>query len=257
VAKAAVPGLERAPERVTMTDMASRPRLAGLNKRRLYLPAYRFSEAARLAETTPQTVTRWYYGYAAPGHQMDPVLPSDGSSLLSYLQLVEVAFVATFRKQDVRLDTLRRAHEYSRKTFNSEHPFAELKFTTDGVHVFHTYARWEDSALQREEPLVITTDAGGQLAWGEAIEERIRQFDYEKDLALRWHPRGRKSVIVVDPQIAFGAPIISGSGVPTWVIKDRYEAGETLREIEGDFDVPLSHLQEALIFEDVALPSAA
>src|SRR5215469_2757965 len=88
----------------------------GWQNRRLYLPAYRVSEAARLANTTAQTITRWYRGYEAPGHRMRRVLPSDGSPLLSYLQLVEVAFVATFRRLGIKLDALRRAREYSVKT---------------------------------------------------------------------------------------------------------------------------------------------
>ena len=223
----------------------------------MYLPAYRFSEAAQLAQTTYQNISRWFQGYSAPGHQMRPFLPSDGSGLLSYLQLVEVAFVATFRKQGVKLDALRQAHEYCVKTLNSEYPFAELRFKTDGVHLFHIYVEFEDGPLQREEPLLIATDAGGQMAWGEAVAERINQFEYEHGLAMRWHPRGPDSVILVDPRIAFGAPTIADTGVPTWVIKDRFAAGETLQEIEDDFDVPLAQLREALTFEDVALPSAA
>jgi len=79
------------------TNVRSEQKSAGWRNRRLYLPAYRFSEAARLAGTAPQTIARWYRGYEVPGHRMQPVLPSDGSPLLSYLQLVEVAFVATFR----------------------------------------------------------------------------------------------------------------------------------------------------------------
>jgi uncharacterized protein (DUF433 family) len=238
-----------------MADVANAS--AGWSNRRLYLPAYRFSEAAQLAQTTYQNISRWFQGYSAPGHQMRPVLPSDGSGLLSYLQLVEVAFVATFRKQGLSLDALRRAHAYCVKTLNSEYPFAELRFTTDGVHLFHTLAEFADGPFQREEPMLIATETGGQMAWVAAVTDRINQFEYEQGLAMRWHPRGPDSVILVDPRIAFGAPIIADTGVPTWVIKDRFAAGETLEEIEEDFGVPRAQLEAALTFEDVALPSAA
>src|SRR5712691_8589207 len=126
---------------------------------RLYLPAYRYSEAARLAGTTAQTISRWYRGYQAPGHRMRPVLPSDGTSLLSYLQLVEVAFVADFRRGGVKLDRLRQAHEYCRKTFSSEYPFAQYRFKTDGVHVFAEFMEHEGGWSNEE--LLIITDKGG------------------------------------------------------------------------------------------------
>lgn len=162
------------------------------------------------------------------------------------MQLVEVAFVATFRSLGVRLEALRNAHAYCQKTFEYEYPFAELRFQTDGVHVFQTYAEFEDEALKQGEALLIATDAGGQLAWGAAVADRLDQFDYEDNLALRWHPRGRQSIILVDPRVAFGAPILGDTGIATWVIKDRVLAGETLSEIEDDFGVDQRLLEQAL-----------
>src|ERR1700730_736649 len=120
-----------------------RDQAAGWKNHRLYLPAYRYSEAARLTGTTSQTISRWYRGYSAPGHSMRPVLPSDGTALLSYLQLIEVAFVVDFRRAGVKLDRLRQAHDYCRKTFSSEYPFAQRKFKTDGVHVFAEFMEHE------------------------------------------------------------------------------------------------------------------
>jgi uncharacterized protein (DUF433 family) len=100
-----------------------------------------------------------------------------------------------------------------------------------------------DSKLAEEQ--LIVTDAGGQLVWGPALAERINQFDYVDGLALRWHPRGRSSVILVDPRIAFGAPVISRTGVPAWVVKDRVAAGEDLGEIEEDFGLTRGQVNEA------------
>jgi len=223
--------------------------------RRLYLPTYQFSEAARMTGTRPQTIARWFRGYEVPGHRMRPVLPSDGSPRLSYLQLVEVAFVATFRKCGVKLEALRQAREYSVNTLRSDYPFAQLSFKTDGVHVFHTLAEFEGDGWKDEH--VIATDAGGQVVWGSAVADRLNQFEYENGVAARWHPRGRQSLILVDPRIAFGAPVIADTGVPTWAIKDRVKAGEELQEIQDDFGLTRQQLEEALSFEEVSLSAAA
>ncbi len=225
-------------------------------KRRLYLPAYSFAEAARLVGTSAPTISRWYRGYEVPGHRMKPVLPAERTGPLSYLELVEVAFVADFRRAGVTLERLRQAHEYCRLMFKSEHPFAQHSFKTDGVHVLAQFMEHQGGRSTRAK-FLIAADQGGQLVWSPAMQQRLDQFDYEQNIALRWHPRGRSNIILIDPRIAFGAPIIGETGVATWVVKGRYEAGESLQEIEDDFDVPQPQLEAALKFEGVALRPAA
>jgi uncharacterized protein (DUF433 family) len=209
----------------------------------LHLPAYSFTDAARLAQASPQNVRRWFRGYHAPSHHMDHVLPSGGRAVLSYLQLVDVTFVASFQRLGVDLDRLRSAHRYLRVTFGVEYPFARWRFATDGVHVLAAHGE-----------SIIGADRGGRLALRRVIQERAEQFDYEDGVALRWHPRGRGSVIVVDPRIAFGAPSVAG--VPTRVLRDRYLAGEDVGALAEDFDVAPAQLDEALDFEEVARRAA-
>jgi uncharacterized protein (DUF433 family) len=117
--------------------------------------------------------------------------------------------------------------------------------------------RGRDAEKALEDRSLIMTDVAGQIVWGAAVADRINQFDYEDGIALRWHPRGRESVILIDPRIAFGAPIIGETGVPTWVVKDRYRAGEDLDEIGDDFGVTHAEIEEALAFEDVPVNAAA
>jgi uncharacterized protein (DUF433 family) len=90
----------------------------------------------------------------------------------------------------------------------------------------------------------------GQLAWADIIG-RLQEFEYEHDLAVRWHVAGLDSPVLIDPRIQFGAPTVSG--VPTWVFKGRWEAGESLDEIADDFSVPNSDVVAALEFEGVDL----
>ena len=91
-------------------------------RRRLYLPAYRVSDAARYAGTSPQTVAYWHYR----GGRLGPTLPNkERRKPLSYMELIEVAFVAFFRNVGVSLQRIRRAREYVAQTFNVEYPFVE------------------------------------------------------------------------------------------------------------------------------------
>ena len=103
-------------------------------------------------------------------------------------------------------------------------------------------------------------DEGAVIALTDTAVTKVRELiaaESEENLALRWYPRGRSKVIVVDPRVTFGAPIIRGTGVPTAVVRERYQAGETLEDIQEDFGIPRLQLEQALEFEEVRLYTAA
>ena len=155
-------------------------------RRRLHLPAYQIGDVARYAGTAPQTVTYWHYR----GGQLGPVLPGRvRRQPLSYLQLVEIAFVATFRALGVPLQRIRRARIYASQVLNSENPFAEYKWLTEGYHVMLDLRDVDsDPKIDR----LIVGDSAGQIAWRDMVSERFAQFDYEDGLALVWWVRGRQ-----------------------------------------------------------------
>lgn len=222
----------------------AKPRLTEPWKRRLYLPAYTAADAARYAHAKPQTVAYWH-----KGGRLGPALPGKQPGVrLSYMQLAEVAFVATFRKLGVSLPRLRRARDYLAQTFKSEFPFAEYRLLTEGQHVLLDLQEVEPDV---EIPRLIIADANGQVAWAKMVEQRFMEFDYENELAVRWHVAGRQSKIVIDPRISFGAPNISG--IATWAIKGRALAGESVPDIGEDFNLEEGEVYEALAFEGIQL----
>ncbi len=226
--------------------MGTNGRKASPWRRRLYVPAYTTAEAARLAQAAPQTVAYWHYGGRTA---VGPTLSTKRRrEALSYLQLVEVAFVSTFRHIGVSLQRIRKAREYAAQRFNVEFPFAQYEFKTDGVHVLMDLAEEEPSFN-----FLIAADEHGQTGWREVLLSRFDEFDYDHGLALTWHPRGRETPIVVDARVAFGAPIVAGTGIPTWVLRGRIEAGETSAEIEEEFGIREPALRTALEFEGVRL----
>lgn len=213
-------------------------------RRRLFIPAYTVADAARYANAYPQTVAYWHKG-GRPG----PTLPGKRPGVrLSYMQLAEVAFVATFRKLGVTLPRLRKAREYLAQTFNSEFPFAEYRLRTEGVHVLLDLEEVEGDS---EIPRLIIADKDGQMAWERMVEDRFMEFDYEHDLAVRWHVAGRGSPIIIDPRVSFGAPTIHG--IATWAIKGRALAGESVPDIGRDFHLSEKEVNEALTFEGIQL----
>lgn len=211
---------------------------------RLYIPNYRIRDAARYAHLSSQTVANWH---GRPGSNAKPTLSekAKGASL-SYLQLIEVAVVASFRKAGVSLKKVKSAREYLAKQMEAEFPFAQYRFKTDGRELWMDYAQFEADAGDKT---LLVASCGGQLAWSDIIG-KLQEFDYDADgLAVRWRVGGADHDIVIDPRVQFGAPAVGG--VATWVYKGRWEAGEPLDEIADDFGVPNSSVLQALRFEGV------
>ncbi|MGA7455028.1 MAG: DUF433 domain-containing protein [Rhodoplanes sp.] len=207
-------------------------------RRRLFLPSYQIAEAAAYAQISPQTVAAWHK------IETDLLAQREKRAALSYMQLIEVAVVAAFRRVGVPLKRIRAAREYAARTLKSEFPFAEYKFKEEGKHL------WLDSEQIDVEPgTVLSADQGGQLAW-ESVIGRLREFEYEKDgIVLRWHVAGTSKPIIIDPRISFGAPTVRGT--PTWVIRGRWDAGESDSDIADDFGLKKEEVREALKFEGV------
>lgn len=213
-------------------------------RRRLVLPAYRITDAARYVDESPQIIANWYYrntqsGVTIPG--------KESGKPLSYLQLIEVAVVSAFRKLGLSLQRIRHARQYLAQRFNSEYPFAEFRFRTEGYHILMDLQQIEKDMDMR----LIVADKAGQLAWEQIMEDRLLEFDYELDLVLKWHLAGRQSLVVIDPRIAFGAPTVSG--LPTWVLKGRYQAGESIDDIIEDFLLDEVAIRDGLAFEGITI----
>lgn len=211
---------------------------------RLFIPNYRIREAARYAQIAPQTVASWHKPVSS--NRKGTLSSKNKGDALSYLQLIEVAVVATFRRAGVSLQKIRAAREYVSKKLEAEFPFAEYRFKTDGKDLWMDYAQIEADMGDKK---LLVASKGGQLAWSDIIG-RLQEFDYENDgLAVRWHVAGKDSNIIIDPRIQFGAPSVEG--VATWVFKGRWDAGEPLDDIADDFGVSNSDVLAALSFEGI------
>lgn len=212
-------------------------------RQRLLVPNYQVGEAARYAQISAQTVAKWH---SISGSA--PLLTGRARRTgLSYMQLVEVAVVAAFRKSGVSLRNIREAREYASKVLASEYPFAEYRFKSDGKTLLMDYAQ-----IIGEEggDKLLELNKKGQLAWKEFIDERLHEFDYDDGgVVVRWHVRGADSPVIVDPRLCFGTPNVFG--VPTWVLKSRWMSGEKLNDIAEDFSVSPSDVIEALKFEGI------
>lgn len=213
-------------------------------KERMGLPAYRVGDAARFAGTSVQTINSWQRlragGVALP--------PRSAGRQLSYLELIEVGVVAAMRKSGVPLQSIRSARNYLGNAFHSKHPFAEYKFMSDGRELI---LNSEDLDTSVTDKLIVVSNAG-QYAWKEILQNLLRDFDYapeQTEAVVRWHVAGRDRPIIIDPRVSFGAPQVDG--IPTFALKERWDSGESLRDIADDYRLKSETVEAALRFERV------
>jgi uncharacterized protein (DUF433 family) len=193
-------------------------------------------EAANYAKISPQTVAAW--------HRIEVQLlrEREKRAQLNYMQLIEVAVVAAFRKSSVPLSRIRAAREYAAKVLKVEFPFAEYSFKENGKHLY-----LDSSQVDVKKGVALEADKGGQLTW-ESVIGRLNEFEYEnRGIVLRWRVAGQSSPIIIDPRVSFGAPAVKGT--PTWVIAGRWNAGESDSDIAEDFGIGVDEVKEALKFE--------
>ncbi|MBI5441113.1 MAG: DUF433 domain-containing protein [Deltaproteobacteria bacterium] len=58
--------------------------------------------------------------------------------------------------------------------------------------------------------------------------------------------------VTVDPRVAFGRPVITGTGISTAVIAIFVRAGDRIEAIAEDYDLSPEQVEAAVTFEEAA-----
>jgi uncharacterized protein (DUF433 family) len=174
---------------------------------------YTAAEASRLLALPLAKVRRWLGGYRAAGQEYAPLwrpqLPKlDGQLGLGFLDLMQLRVVArVIAETDVSLQKLRQALVMAQDLLKHAHPFTTTRFRTDGQRLFVEIGQETDTPQ-------LYDILGRQYGFHRIIAPSFKDVDLDTEIT-RWWPLGKRRSVVLDPQRSFGAPIASGSGIPT------------------------------------------
>jgi uncharacterized protein (DUF433 family) len=170
-------------------------------------------------------------------------LPETRRTLLSFTNLVEAHVLDAIRREHgIELKKVRDAVRYMQERLSVGHPLASRAMVTDGVDLFvHHYAVLAN--ISRE----------GLLAMTEVLGAYFRRVEWdEAGFAIRLYPFTRKReldeprVVVIDPEVAFGKPVLANTGIPTATVANRYKAGESMDDLAEDYDLKRVQIEEAI-----------
>jgi len=220
---------------------------------------YTIREASSLVQLPYKRVSRWVkgYSYTLEGDNRRKKAPSvlnvdipviDGRFAVSFLNVIELLFVKKFLGMGVSLKTIRIASEVAAEILNNTHPFAFQRFATDNRAIF----------LEIEEKTgnkSVIDLAKRQCEIKPFIGQYLKnvEFDHVTYLANRWRPMGEDIPIIIDPNIAFGKPVIENTRIGTNTIFKQYLAERSMPKVADWFDISMDAVNYAVKYEEEVL----
>ena len=208
---------------------------------------YTIAEAARLTRLRPQRVREWFRGRESTSRIFTPVFQSDYPVLheeyaISFLDLIELNIGGKLREAGISLQKLRLNYHELRKEYG-DHPFCTRQIYVGGKQIFTRGLNEEDSGSVIEA-------MSKQLYFDKIILPFLKRIHYDETTkrAAKWHIA---DLVVLDPTIRFGKPVIEQTGMSTAVLRNSYYAnGEDPGFVAGWFGVEERHVIAAVEFEN-------
>jgi uncharacterized protein (DUF433 family) len=227
------------------------------------VPRYGIAEASRCLGMSSATLDSWVNGRKYPTSAglkfFKPLIELACPGTLSFYNLVEAhILLSTRKKHKVEMPSIRRAIDYVNKTFPSTHPRLSENFLTDGKDLF--IKKIERSTGQEQ---TINVSSWRQLGLGPMLDFYLRRIERdEKGWPIRLSPirtnwpgdikSDPPRVVVIDPAISSGRPVVNGTGVMAEVIVGRFNTGEGIESIADDYGLQFSQIEEVVRYAPAA-----
>ena len=205
---------------------------------------YRPREAARLIGSTTQEILRWTRGSGPT----EPIWKAhyqylDDATEISFLDLVELRTVRALRLGGISLQAIRYAIQLAQNKFGIQRPLSTVEFKTDGYEILM-------DAVEKDDELVsLSKKSPTQKVFKRLVDQSVSDLEYEGSQVLRWRPKSAAHV-VIDPNRAFGAPLIDEASISTEVLFREWDRSKDYRFVGRLYDISEHLVRDAVRFED-------
>lgn len=212
-------------------------------------PVYGISEAAGLLGLRADRARAWLDGYERQGALYAPVIRVEptGEDVVTWGEFVELGYLREYRRKGVPLQRLRPVIDELRREFNTPYPLATAK----------PYVVGKELVLDLQEKngippaIAIVIRSGQQILLADDAQRFFKKVEFdapEEGDVQRLRPAGTASPVVIDPLVRFGRPSVQG--VATDRLWELYDAGESIEQIAGGYDMPTEEIRAAVAYEE-------
>ncbi len=216
---------------------------------------YSVPEAARFTGLKASTVGRWAFGYRGYEEIVDPDLPQlAGVRAVSFLTLMELYLMRRLQDEGIRAEKFRIAAEEVAKREGIEHPFAFERlgeFLWHDSNDFYVHDVADDS-----DWLQITGRNRHNRVLHLVVDPFLREVEFESEYVRRWFPAESGRMVVLDPAVRFGEPVVTGTRIPTANLADQVAAGDSPAVVADCYDLTVDQVLAAQGFEERLLRAA-
>ena len=215
------------------------------------IPIYGITEAAQYLRVPLNTLVYWVKG----GGSLPPLIKIASTSppRLSFTNLLECYMLSSMRAiYDVRIPKVRKALATLAKYVQHKHPLVEQAFQTDRRDLFIEHLG-NIVNLSKDQQILIP---GVMEYYLERIERDPRGlFKFYPFVMGRTQDEPR--LILINPAVGFGKPVIAGTGISTAVVASRFNARESIDDLASEYRVEPQQIEEAIRWEQKTAAVAA
>ena len=217
------------------------------------VPRYAIAEVSNFLHIPENTLRSWVSGRTYPridgeGFSRPLIDPADASgTFLSFFNLIEAHILkSTLRRDEVPMKYIRTAIDYVNDAYPSQHPLITQEFETEGQFLF-----------VRKLGELINASLMGQLAMEPILKEYLSRIDRDtQKMPVALYPeipgKPKSRAVAIKYGVSSGAPVVSGTGILVSALLGRKYAGDTLRDLASDYDIPEDQVEDALTYLEAA-----
>lgn len=200
---------------------------------------YSTREAASYVRMPPRTLNQWLAPSRRPTVLVHSVANTRrGAPRIPFVGLVEAYVLRSLRDLGLSTKSIDQAASVVRREFGNDYGLASKKIATDGIDIFIQYADSDDIARAYD----------GQRPIRETIQDYLRYIEWDEydgiaaRLRLRQYPDS--APVVLDPDYAWGQPVLATSKTPLEAIVNLWKAGETMEAVAEEYGLDVGTVED-------------
>jgi uncharacterized protein (DUF433 family) len=215
------------------------------------IPIYGLSEAAQYLRVPLNTLRYWVRGAGS----IPPLvrLAKSGPFRLSFMNLLECHMLSSMRAiYEVKIPRVRKALVNLAKYVEHKHPLVEQAFQTDRRDLFIEHLG-----------SVVNLSKDQQILIPGVMEFYLERIERDPKGLFKFYPfvmersQNEPKLILINPAVGFGKPVIAGTGISTAVVASRFNARESIDDLATEYGVKPRQIEEAIRWEQKTAAVAA